>query len=154
MKNQRVTLRCSAMVRDALENFAKFARLCRSLVFVKVTDWMTTTLLKRDSRTGDFLWILRNSQEHLFYRKPAHDCFWKWFRRIFSILTKLQNASFLTRGRLYFNHSYIFAKSSTKIYCFTQSDCYLARFHILPCRIWRRWNKCFQDFSILSILNV
>ena len=28
------------------------------------------TLLKRDSNTGVFLWILRNFQEHLFYRKP------------------------------------------------------------------------------------
>ena len=33
MKNQAVALRCSVMVKDVLENFAKFTRLCQSLVF-------------------------------------------------------------------------------------------------------------------------
>ena len=31
--------------------------------------------LKRDSGTGAFLWILRNFQEHVFYRTPPEDCF-------------------------------------------------------------------------------
>ena len=33
--------------------------------------------LKRDSGTGVFLWILRNFQEHFFYRTPLDGCFWK-----------------------------------------------------------------------------
>ena len=54
-----------------------------------VALWSSVTLLKRDSSTGDFLWILRNSQEHLFYRKPPDDCFWTWAGTIFSILGKI-----------------------------------------------------------------
>ena len=50
-----------------------------------------------------------------------------------------RNASFLTRGRLYFNSSYIFAKSSFGGISHTSK--------IMPCRTCRRWNKCFQDFS-------
>ena len=50
-----------------------------------VALWSSVPLLKRDSGTGDFLWILRNSQEHLFYRKPPDDCFWTRARTIFSI---------------------------------------------------------------------
>ena len=34
----------------------------------------SVTLLKIDSSTGDFLWILRDFQEHLFYRKTPGDC--------------------------------------------------------------------------------
>ena len=33
--------------------------------------------LKRDSGTGVFLRILRNFQEHFFYRTPLDGCFWK-----------------------------------------------------------------------------
>ena len=34
------------------------------------------TLLKRDSNTGFFLWILRNFQEHLFWRTSVNHCLW------------------------------------------------------------------------------
>ena len=34
--------------------------------------------LKRISGTGLFLWILRNFQEHVFYRSPPDNCFWTW----------------------------------------------------------------------------
>ena len=33
-------------------------------------------LLKRDSNSGVFLWILRNFQEHLFWKTSANGCFW------------------------------------------------------------------------------
>ena len=33
--------------------------------------------IKRDSKTGVFLWILQNFEEHLFYRTSPGDCFWK-----------------------------------------------------------------------------
>ena len=54
--------------------------------------------------------------------------------------------SFLTRGRLYFNSSYIFAKSSTKSH--TIRLLFGGISHIskmTPYRTWTRWNKYFQD---------
>ena len=33
------------------------------------------TLLKRDSGTGVFLWILQNFYKHFFHRTPLDDCF-------------------------------------------------------------------------------
>ena len=58
------------MRKGVLGNFTKFTRkhLCKSL--------RPATLLKRDSGTGVFLWILGNFSEHLFYRTPLCDCFW------------------------------------------------------------------------------
>ena len=61
-----------------LKNFAIFAgkHLCRSVFLIKLQAFKSTTLLKRDSNTGVFLWILRNFQEHLFYKTSANDFFW------------------------------------------------------------------------------
>ena len=44
-----------------LKNFAIFTgkHLCRSLFLTKVQAWKSAALLKRDSNTGVFLWILR-----------------------------------------------------------------------------------------------
>ena len=39
------------------------------------------TLLKRDSSTGAFLWILRNFYGHLFWRTSANDSYWKEKRK-------------------------------------------------------------------------
>ena len=33
-------------------------------------------LLKRESNIGDFLWILQNFQEHLFWKTSTNGCFW------------------------------------------------------------------------------
>ena len=38
------------------------------------SSWRPATLLKRDSKTVDFLWILRNFKEHLFWRTFANSC--------------------------------------------------------------------------------
>ena len=57
--------------------------------FDKVAVWTIATLLKRVSSTGDLLWILRISQEHLFYRKPLDELSWKWPRKIFGIFGKI-----------------------------------------------------------------
>ena len=35
-------------------------------------------LLKRDSKTGAFLWNLRNFQEHLFSENTSGGCFWNY----------------------------------------------------------------------------
>ena len=49
--------------KDLLKNFIIFTgkHLCWILFLIKLQDWRPTTLLKRDSSTGVFLWILQNS---------------------------------------------------------------------------------------------
>ena len=63
--------RCS-MKNSVLRNFTKFTgkHLCQILFFYRVAGLRPATLLKRDSGTSVFLWILWNFQEHLFYRTP------------------------------------------------------------------------------------
>ena len=58
--------------KGVLANFAKFLRkfLRQSLFFNKVAGYW-----KRDSGTDVFLWILRNFEEHVFYRTTPSDCF-------------------------------------------------------------------------------
>ena len=68
--------RCS-IKKAVLKNFAIFTgkHLCRSLFLIKSQDWRPTALLKRDSSTGVFLWILQNLQEHLVWKTSANNCF-------------------------------------------------------------------------------
>ena len=104
-------------------------------------DRRTATLLRRDSSTGDFLWILRNSQEQLFQRKSPDDCFWKWPRRIFGILWKFfAKCIFFNQTQALYNLSWCVAHSilatflwkvSQKVIA-SQSSCYLAGFLIFP----------------------
>ena len=126
MKNQAVTLRCSAKIflkiwqtfSVGVSFFDETGRLndCNFIeeglrrFLLNNSKFPRTFLLEKT--TG--LLPLEMTQESLYY-------FGENFR----------NASFLTRHRLYFNSSYIFAKSSTKAHCFTQSDCYFAGFNIL-----------------------
>ena len=58
--------------KGVLKNFAKFTgkHLCQSLFFNKVD----ATLLKQNSGTGDFAWILRNFQDYFFHSTPLDDC--------------------------------------------------------------------------------
>ena len=53
-----------------LKFFANFTgkHLCWSLFFTKLQAFRPATLLKIDSYTSVFLWNLRNSEEHLFWR--------------------------------------------------------------------------------------
>ena len=53
-----------------LKFFANFTgkHLYWSLFFTKLQAFRPATLLKIDSYTGVFLWNLRNSEEHLFWR--------------------------------------------------------------------------------------
>ena len=146
------------MVKDVLKNFAKFIRLCMSPVFCyscwlsdcnfiekriqyrrfpmniarKLWKFPRTSLLQKT--TGQLLLDGNDPGESLiFWGKP------------------LRNASFLTRGRLYFNSSYIFAKNSTNfsllhtIRLLFGGISHISK--IMPCRTCRRWNKCFQDFQ-------
>ena len=52
-----------------LKNSAKFIgkHLCQSLFLRKVSSLRGATLLKKNSGTGAFMWILRNFLQHLFY---------------------------------------------------------------------------------------
>ena len=43
---------------------------------------LESTLLKKDSNTDIFLWILRNLQDHLFYRTFANYCILKADSRV------------------------------------------------------------------------
>ena len=60
----------------ALKIFAIYTRkhLCWSLFLIKLHAWRLATLLKRDSKTGVFLWILQNFKEHIFWRTFANSC--------------------------------------------------------------------------------
>ena len=102
MKNQEVALKCS-------------------FDFLGQLYWKETPV-------GDSLWISRNSQEHLFYRKPLDDCFWKWRNiSILAIFSQKVPQKFITSHNLF-----VIWRDSSKI---------------IPCRTRSRWNKYFQDFS-------
>ena len=62
--------------KNVLRNFTKLTRkhLCQSLFFNKVATLSAATSLKKDSGTGVFPWILRNFEEHHFYRTPLYNC--------------------------------------------------------------------------------
>ena len=55
-----------------LKNATNFTwkHLCWSLFSTKLPAFEPATLLKRDSNTGVFLWVLRNVKSSFFYRKP------------------------------------------------------------------------------------
>ena len=58
-----------------LGNFTKFTEnTCATLFFNKVTGLGPA---KRDPGTGVFQWILRNFEEHLFFRAPPDDYFYR-----------------------------------------------------------------------------
>ena len=50
--------------------------MCWSPFLIKLQTITHVTLLKRQSNTGGFLWILQNLYKHLFWRAPANDSFW------------------------------------------------------------------------------
>ena len=62
----------SSTRKSVVWNFRKFMEkhMRWSLFFIKIS-----TLLKRDSKTVFFPWILKNFFEHLFYRTPPSDLF-------------------------------------------------------------------------------
>ena len=70
----------------------KIKHPCCILFYIKL---QTATLLKRDSNTDVFLWILRNFLEHLFWRTTAYSWFWsdfrKWLFRTFFLDNRFQN---------------------------------------------------------------
>ena len=100
-----------------LKNFAKFTEeLCRGLFLNKNRLWT------RDSNTGVFLWILRNSKKHFFYRKPLGECFWfplKYCPSCLQFLSEiLWNKFYVSRKK-----KKLANKTNTK--CFTDTHPYL-----------------------------
>ena len=98
--------RCS-IKKGVLKNLAKLTRehLCQSLFFNKVADLRTATLFKKSPDTAVFLWILRNFQEHIFYRTPLAGCFSKFAKYHYKKLKELLNES----KRKSFNEENIFS---------------------------------------------
>ena len=74
--------RCSVK-RHALKNFAKFSG--KHL-------W--------DSGTGVFLWLLRNFEEHLFYRIPLKDYFCLWLEKVCYDVSTMSILSFIDNNNL------------------------------------------------------
>ena len=63
--------------KTVFKKFAKFTgkHLCSGLFFNTASDLSLKFCSKRDSATAAFLWILRNLQEHPFYRTCPGDRF-------------------------------------------------------------------------------
>ena len=49
--------------------------LCCIIFLIKLQHFRPSTLLKRDYKTGVFLWIFRKFQKHVFWRTSANSCF-------------------------------------------------------------------------------
>ena len=60
---------CAALRRSSKSVFLKISQ------YSQENTWRPVTLIKRDSRTVFFLWILRNFQEELFKRIPPAAAF-------------------------------------------------------------------------------
>ena len=47
-------------------------------ILIKLQSWCLQLHQYRESDTGVFQWILKTFSEHLFYRTPLGDCFWRF----------------------------------------------------------------------------
>ena len=76
VKRLEAAPRRSSLKKVTLSNFTKFRRkqLRQSFFIDKVEDWKPATLSITASRTGIFLWILQNFQQHIFWRTPTDGC--------------------------------------------------------------------------------
>ena len=67
---------CKRMCSQKFLKIHRKTTVPESFFLNKVAGPHPATLLKKDSGTGAFLWILEYFQEHLLYRTPLDDCFW------------------------------------------------------------------------------
>ena len=100
--------------KTAIRGFYKKAVLKNLVIFARKHLCWSATLLKTDSNTGVFLWILQNSKEHLFCRTFSNDCFsnlfnttsklWRRFFKYWGIVTPniLSNQTFIVRDVCHF----------------------------------------------------
>ena len=77
--------------------FSKIWQWSQEYTYVGVSFNHDCNFVKRNSNTGVFLWILRNFEEHIFYRTSPGDCFWKhsW------VVTNLSVARIITKQLLW-----------------------------------------------------
>ena len=70
---------------DVLKNFTIFTRkyLCWNLFVLQLQSSSPATILKSNSSTGVFLWILPNFKEHLFWKTSMIGCFWNLMKVLF-----------------------------------------------------------------------
>ena len=104
----------------AIRDFYKKAVLKNLLIFTGKHLCWSAILLKTDSNTDVFLWILQNAKEHLFWRTFSNDCFSNLFNatsklwlRIFKhwgIVSSniLSNQTFIVRECLPFYYLVVF----------------------------------------------
>ena len=87
-----------------LKNFAIFTgkHLWWSLFLTKLQDFRPDS--KRDSNTCIFLWILRNFEEHLFWRASANGCF-RW--RVHYYIVSNEKSSFMPKQISEYNKTII-----------------------------------------------
>ena len=92
--------RCSVR-KGVLGNFAKFTgkHLCQILFLIRLQAWGLQLYLKRSSGTDVFLWILRDFQEHLFYRTPPGQWFWSTWQIFIMLSAKIRSILLNVLGR-------------------------------------------------------
>ena len=108
--------------------------ICVGAFFNKVTVLRTATLLKRDSNTGFFLWILRIIQEQLFCRGSMNGWFWNTsclFKNTFFYRTSPVAASYSFRFP-----ACNFSKKETEAKIFICEFCKIFQEHLLTEHLW------------------
>ena len=136
-----------------LRNVTKFTwkHLCWSLFFNKVPGLRPENLLKRESNTGVFWWILRNFLRTLFLQKPSGGCFFKtWKIEVLILNEKISifwttwAASMKFSGKTWLNiksHKKTRLHPLSRIYKFGTSYNYCKNL---------KWKKPFQDFRFFD----
>ena len=68
-----------------LKSFTILTRkyLCWNLFVIQLQPSSLATILKINSSTGVFLWILPNFKEHLFWKTSMIGCFWNLMKVLF-----------------------------------------------------------------------
>ena len=77
--------RCSICIKSCFLKFRNIHRktpvlesFLNKVAGLEAYPFRLATLLKRDSNTGIFLWILKSFLEQLFWKTSANRCFWKY----------------------------------------------------------------------------
>ena len=90
VSTEAIAQRCSAkkIFLEISQNSHEIICVRQSTFFDKVDN-----LIKKETDTGVFLWILRNFSEHLFYRTPLGNCFCQYLLFFPALCVPLENNS-------------------------------------------------------------
>ena len=69
-------LRRSLFLKKVTDNVGQWLASCNSPLVLHQSVWRSVTLLKRNSKTGVFLWILGHFLKNLCYRTSTNSCFY------------------------------------------------------------------------------